>query len=167
MKQVKKTEKNTSLNTTVYNYPYNPTYEEEILGADEKLDLRTGSMVCCSCSQRYEDCPNQADSFAINPRVGSTPQTNQSINSQTNRDIQIDKITTNGEEEPVRWENDSPLNTHCPPHHPFPCFCYSTKLEESDQDPHLKSPALDVHLSFDTKTNEFDVHKVHITNPSS
>jgi len=124
-------------------------------------------MVCCSCTQRYEDCPNQSNDFAINPRIG-TVSNNQSINLHniTKRDASFDKPTTREEEEPVQWESDSSLNTHCPPSQPFPCFCYSTSLEDATQPQNLKSPALDVHLSFDQNTQEFDVHRVHITKPS-
>ena len=156
-----------NVNPSITNDPHNKSDEEEFTASNEKLELRTGSMVCCSCTRRYEDCPNQSNDFVINPRIG-TVSNNQSINLHniTKRDAPFDKLTTSKEEEPVQWESDGSLNTHCPPSQPFPCFCYSTNLEDAKQPQNLKSPALDVHLSFDQNTQEFDVHRVHITKPS-
>jgi len=145
------------------NFPTKSSSEnEDILDTDEndKVDLRTGAMVCCSCTERPEDCPSQSN---LNITSVSSNQSEESRNL-SKRDIPTNDIISDQKEEQVQLESDSSLNTHCPRSHSFPCFCYNTELEDAKGE--LKSPALDVHLSFDTNTEQFDVHRVHITKPS-
>jgi len=148
------------LDDSPINFPSEGNFESKGSEEKEKLDLRTGSMVCCSCSKRYEDCPSQSNNFKIG-RISNNQSESRNLSK---RDIPAYDVVRNKNEEPVHWESDSSLNSHCPQSSPFPCFCYNTELQDAEED--RKSPAIDVHLSFDPNTEQFDVHRVHITKPS-